>query len=372
MRRRLFLLLLAVPLVIAPSATSCNTTTPPQPRTVSAAEFGHLINSLSEEGGYFWSNNFISNETSYLHALQPLDAMRLRGGVYVGVGPNQNFTYIAQIRPSVAFVIDIRRQNLLEHLIFKWLTQKAGTRLEYLSLLTGRPVHQPPLTTELSLVEIVEIVENTPPDPEFARAVLQEMTESLRTWPQLELSTGDLQDIERIYFEFSRQGLDIKYDSWRSFFFPTLKEFLLETDLEGVQRNWLATAESYQFVRGMQRDNLIIPLVGDFAGDGVFRRLGRLLRASRDTVSAFYVSNVEFYLFRQRTWPRFVDNVRELPIDDRSSFIRAYANLHRPHPHMVDDHITVSLVQNIRVFLHNASEGRYRDLWDVVTLDYAH
>jgi hypothetical protein len=97
-----------------------------------------------------------------------------------------------------------------------------------------------------------------------------------------------------------------------------------------------------------------------------------MLRASGDTVSVFYVSNVEFYLFRQRTWHRFVENVRELPTDDRSSFIRAYANLHRPHPQMVDDHITVSLVQNMHAFLHNADEGRYRDLWDVVTLDYEH
>ena len=372
MRRHALLLLVAVPLLLSPSATSCNTARAPQPKTVSALEFGRLINSLSEEGGYFWSNNFISNETSYLHALQPLDAMRLRGGVYVGVGPNQNFTYIAQIRPSLAFVVDIRRQNLLEHLIFKWFTQKANTRLEYLSFLTGRPVHQPPLATDFSLVELVEIVESTAPDPEFARELLQEMTEALRTWPQLNLSTGDLQDLERIYFEFARQGLDIKYDSWRSFFFPTLKEFLLETDLEGVQRNWLATSDNYQFVRGMQRDNLIVPIVGDFAGDGTFRRLGRLLRASGDTVSTFYVSNVEFYLFRQRTWPQFVDNVRELPIDDRSSFIRAYANLHRPHPQMVDDHITVSLVQNMRAFLHNADEGHYRNLWDVVTFDYGH
>jgi hypothetical protein len=81
------------------------------------------------------------------------------------------------------------------------------------------------------------------------------------------------------------------------------------------------------------------------------------------------VSNVEFYLFRQRTWPRFVENVRHLPIDDRSVFIRAYANLHRPHPRMIGDHITVSLVQPIRPFLQNFARGRYRDLWDVVTLD---
>ena len=372
MLRRLLLLALAIPLLLSPSPPACRSARAPQPTTLSASEFGRLINGLSEEGGYFWSNNFISNETSYLHALQALDAMRLRGGVYVGVGPNQNFTYIAQILPRMAFIVDVRRQNMLEHLLFKLLTEKAENRVDYLSFLTGRPIHGPPHARDISLVEIVEIVDNSPPDPAFARQLLQEMTLTLRGWPDLNLSSSDLQDLERIYSEFTRQGLDIKYDSWRSFFFPTLKEFLLETDLEGVQRNWLARDESYQFVRSMQRSNLIVPVVGDFSGNGAFRRLGRFLRGNGDTVSAFYVSNVEFYLFRQRKWSQFVDNVKQLPIDDRSSFIRAYANLHRPHPQMVGDHITVSLVQNIQTFLDNAEEGRYRSLWDVVTLDYEH
>jgi hypothetical protein len=119
----------------------------------------------------------------------------------------------------------------------------------------------------------------------------------------------------------------------------------------------------------MQRENRIIPVVGDFAGELAFKRLGRFLESRGSTVSAFYVSNVEFYLFRQRKWDEFVENVRELPTDERSVFIRAYANLHRPHPRMVDDHITVSLVQNIHAFLRHAREGRYKTLWDVVTIE---
>jgi hypothetical protein len=180
----------------------------------------------------------------------------------------------------------------------------------------------------------------------------------------------DYHDIERIYWEFFRQGLEIKYDSWRSFFFPTLKEFLLETDLERRHRNWLASAETYQFVRDLQRRNLIVPAVGDFAGDYAFRRLGSILDIRGETVSAIYVSNVEFYLFRQRRWSRFVDNIRRLPVNEKSVFIRAYANLHRPHPQMVGTHITVTLVQNIERFLVNADRGIYRNLWDVVTTDY--
>jgi hypothetical protein len=119
----------------------------------------------------------------------------------------------------------------------------------------------------------------------------------------------------------------------------------------------------------MHRENRIIPVVGDFAGELAFKRLGRVLESRGSTVSAFYVSNVEFYLFRQRKWDDFVENVRELPTNEKSVFIRAYANLHRPHPRMVDDHITVSLVQNIHSFLRNARDGRYKTLWDVVTIE---
>ncbi len=367
MIRRLALLSLAFPLLLSSSASSCRQPQAASPDTISRGEFAHLILQLSEEGGYFWSDNYISNETSYLHPLTSLARLGIRDGVYVGVGPNQNFTYIANIQPRLAFVIDIRRDNMLEHLIFKVLTEKAETRQEYLSFLIGRPIHGPPLTENASLEEIVTSIEAASPDETFHREQLGEILETLHSWPELNLSPTDSHDIERIYREFFRQGLDIKYDSWRSFFFPTLKEFLLETDLEKKHRNWLATAESYRVVQTLQRANRIVPVVGDFAGDYAFRRLGSLLHARGETVSALYVSNVEFYLFRQRRWKRFVENVRHLPIDDRSVFIRAYANLHRPHPEMVGDHITVTLVQSIQKFLENVDRGVYVNLWDVVT-----
>jgi hypothetical protein len=68
-------------------------------------------------------------------------ARRGAGGVYLGVGPDQNFSYIAQARPSLAILIDVRRDNLLLHLLFKAIFAEARSRVDYLSLLTGR---QPP------------------------------------------------------------------------------------------------------------------------------------------------------------------------------------------------------------------------------------
>jgi hypothetical protein len=365
--RRIFPAFL-IPLALSRFTPSCATSSETTASSLTDVEFSRLIHQVSEEGGYFWSNNYISNETSYLHVLDELENLGVKGGVYIGVGPNQNFTYIAAIHPDLAFIVDIRRQNLLEHLLFKVLIEKSESREEYLSRLLGRP-----LSTRFSpttpLPEIVAAVEAAPPDETYFHEQSSVVEAELRGIAELALTEPDFGEIREIQGEFFRQGFEIKYDSWRSFFFPSLKEFMLETDLNGRHRNWLATVEGFEYVREMERSNRIVPIVGDFAGEQALRRLGRVIESKGATVSAFYLSNVEFYLFRQRKWPAFVDNVRELPTNDRSVFIRAYANLHRPHPKMVDDHITVTLVQSIHAFLKNARAGRYHSLWDVVTLE---
>jgi hypothetical protein len=368
MRDRFLALAFAVPLAVSALALSCTSTGVSAPTQITDGELARLVNQISEEPGYFWSNNYISNETSYLHVIDELEEMGITGGAYIGVGPNQNFTYIAATKPELAFIVDIRRQNLVEHLIFKVLISSSETREEYLSRLLARPLSTT-LAADASIVDIVANVESHPAESEFYEEQLSFIYAELARFEDLRLSQQDLVDVRLIYREFYRQGFDIKYDSWRSFFFPSLKEFVLETDLNGRHRNWLASHDTFDVVRTMQRENRIIPLVGDFAGEQALRRLGRLLESRGLTVSTFYVSNVEFYLFRQRKWPEFVENVDHLPTTESSVFIRAYANLHRPHPRMVGDHITVTLVQSIHSFLRNARAERYRNLWDVVTAD---
>ena len=361
-------LAIAIPAAFSSVTSSCLSSGGGEPESISDSEFGDLVTRLSEEGGYFWSNNYISNETSYLHVLDALDERRAEDGVYVGVGPNQNFTYIAALEPELAFIIDIRRQNMLEHLLFKLLTEDSETRDAYLSRLVARPLTEP-LARDATVTDIIAAIESTAPDESFYEKQLAFVLGELEDRPELGLTDQDRHDLELIYREFFRQGFEIKYDSWRSFFFPSLKDFILEMDLHGRHRNWLASDETYGRVRQMQLENRIIPIVGDFAGDQAFRRLGRLLESRRQIVTTFYVSNVEFYLFRQRKWSTFVENVQQLPTSESSVFIRAYANLHRPHPEMVDDHITVSLVQSIHTFLRSARDGRYQTLWDVVNAD---
>ena len=84
-----------------------------------AFNLGEVYKRLSEQAGYFDSDNLISNETSYLHALDDLRAMNVKGGAYIGVGPDQSFSYIAEIKPAIAVMIDIRRDAMLQHQIFR-------------------------------------------------------------------------------------------------------------------------------------------------------------------------------------------------------------------------------------------------------------
>src|SRR5688572_9276047 len=128
--------------------------------------FAGTIARLSEAPGYFDSDNLISNETSYLHAVSHLRSGRVSGGAYIGVGPDQNFSYIAAIKPSVAFMIDIRRDNLLMHLMFKALFQRSSNRFEYLARWTGRII--PPGVRAwdgVPIDSILNYVDSLPVDP---------------------------------------------------------------------------------------------------------------------------------------------------------------------------------------------------------------
>jgi len=68
--------------------------------------------------------------------------------------------------------------------------------------------------------------------------------------------------------------------------------------------------------------NLLIPVVGDFAGPRAIRSVGEYLRNHSSTVTAFYTSNVEQYLFQNDVWREFYANLATLPVNSKSVIIR--------------------------------------------------
>ena len=102
-------------------------------------------------------------------------------------------------------------------------------------------------------------------------------------------------------------------------------------------------------------------MVGDFGGPKAVREVGRYLSDHGATVTAFYLSNVERYLFdRRRSWRKFYDNVATLPYDENSLFIRAILN--RPASTLV------TLLAPIPKLLRAVDEGRVHDNQDVFSI----
>ena len=342
-------------------------------QALSATEFSRLFRDLSEEGGYFRSDNFTSNETSYLHVVDKLHELGATGGAYIGVGPEQNFTYIAKVRPRIAFIIDIRRQALIQHLMFKAIFHLAPTRVQYLSLLLSKPVpKEKALGPDASTNEILSVFSQAPSDDRAYTSNLAAIRKAIKEDFQVQLSDADQASLSYVYKNFHDDGLEIAYrmEGTRGGWFPTMKELIVQPDQHGKPGNFLAGREDYEVVRDLHRRNLIIPVVGDFAGKKALAAIGDYLRKNGLTVTAFYTSNVEQYLFQNGVFGGFAENVRKLPITEKSLFIRAVPNTRFTHPAQLPGHRTTTLLQQMTVFLKDFDGGRYQTYADMVMTHY--
>lgn len=347
------------PFVVSPSASATAATDAPS--------FGALVRSLSEPDGPFFSDNTISNETSYLQIAAALSTVP-PGGAYLGVGPEQNFTYLALTRPRVAFIVDIRRQNMVEHLLYKALFTQATSRSHFLALLLGRPfdpASDPGPGAPLDAV-IAHAEKTAPTEASFARAhdLLRATIE--RDFP---LDAGDKKTLEITHRTFFKGQLAIRFElkppSGRRY--PTLRELLTQEDPAGVKRGFLATEDGFRFVQTMEREGRVIPVVGDFAGDRALSGIAAYLVREKLSVSAFYVSNVEQYLLEHEPWTRWTRNVAALPRTPESVFIRAYLDQGKRHPMEIAGHRTATVLQHLSDLAERSSPKPYATFWDLTT-----
>jgi hypothetical protein len=297
----------------------------PLPERLSDREFWALSQALSEPEGFFPSDNLVSNESSFQAVIPALVDQAGRGGVYVGVGPEQNFTYIAALQPRLAFVVDIRAGNRQLHLMYKALFELAETRAEFIALLFSRPQPPglPPAASVADLFRTFAAVE--PSEADFGKN-LRAIRDHLVKKRWLPLSEDELAGIEYVYRQFFKFGPGITYSSTRFFRVGTGTTYALlmrSTDPEGVPRSFLATETNFQVMKQLHEANLVVPVVGNFAGPTSLRSLGEWLRARGAAVSAFYLSNVEDYLSRDGVWLDFCRNVAAMPLTARTTFIRS-------------------------------------------------
>jgi hypothetical protein len=355
---------LAAAALVCSLATAIGLSGQPAPPT-----FAALVARLSEPPGYFDSDNLISNERSYLQVVPALREAGSSGGAYVGVGPDQNFSYIAQVRPAIAFIIDIRRDNLLLHLLFKALFQLSTTRAGYLSLLVGRQV--PDDTDEWRQAGIGRIVahaEGAPLAPP-AIAALRARVDATIAGFGIPLSAEEVSIIDRFHRTFIERGVSLKFESigrTARAYYPTYRELLLETDRGGRRWSFLASEGDFQFVRALQQRDLVVPLTGDLAGPSAMGRIGALMKERGDRLSAIYTSNAELYISRGSGFDRFISNLSLLPHTNKSLVIRSIF----PGPYGAvaasPGYYSTSVVQRVDDLLEGAASGRFRGYGDLV------
>jgi hypothetical protein len=300
------------------------------PAQLSDKEFWKMITDFSESGGYFRSDNFLSNEAGYQYVIPALRRTIPAGGVYLGVGPEQNFTYIVGFEPKMAFVVDIRRQNMLEHLLYKALMESSPNRVEFLSRLMSRPRPES-LGTDSNPDALVRAFEGVHASPELFEENVRWVLDYLEEKKGFGLSTEDEDRIRYIYRAFFDSGVDLHYTfvgGYGGFIgMPTYGDLMTESDGRTHNWNFLASEDQYKKVQRLQKNNLIVPLVGDFAGPKAIRSVGEYLREHNAVLNVFYTSNVEQYLFQDdENWRHFYENVGTLPLDSSSTFLRYVLN----------------------------------------------
>jgi len=323
------------------------------PARLADTTFWRLMNEYSEPWGTFRSENFVSNETSLQWVIPDLVRRVAPGGVYLGVAPDQNFTYVGAVRPSIAFIVDIRHQNAMQHLMYKALIEASATRAEFLAKLFSRAPLQG-VDTASSAVQLFEALAKQPADSARYRDNFRAIVSRLTDVHKFALSDSERVSLGCVYAAFFTQGPDLTYNYASEcrnpgaygygmgggpmgpgpgggmgrfgFRMPTYQMMTTETDSAGTNWSYLGSEARYRALKSMEERNLIVPLTGNFAGPLALRAVGDWVRAHDAKVTTFYVSNVEQYLFQQGDEAqRFYENVATLPIDSTSTFVRSFA-----------------------------------------------
>jgi hypothetical protein len=312
------------------------------PSKLTDKEFWSLISDFSESDGTFHSENLVSNELRFQTIVPALLKQATPGRVYLGVGSEQNFTYIAATKPSMAFILDIRRGNLELHQIYKALIETSANRVEIVSKMFSRKAPTG-LSASSTAAEIFAAFERVAPSQALFYENLKAIKSQLTSKHGFGLSNGDLDGVGYVYRNWFDAGPDIQYElttgggrggrggqggtgrGGRGGIggLPTYADLMTADDGTGTNRSYLANDENFKVLKDLHTRNLVLPVVGNFAGPKALRAIAGYLKQKSAVVSVFYASNVEQYLREDGIWGTFCASAALLPIDASSTFIRS-------------------------------------------------
>lgn len=320
--------------------------------------FGSVVRALSEPETGPAADNLVSNEDSYPRIAADVAQRRPVDGVYVGVGPDQNFTILAHAAPRLAFVLDYRRRNLLLHLVHKALFSLSENRVAYLSRLTARrPTGLPadPDADQLVAAFSAARFERRRLDAAIAEAaaVLQ---------PLDVVAASEWDAVATIQAKLAGPGMNARFLALPMY--PTLGRLVKTRDRRGAAAHLLANEDRYRLVRHLQRNDLVIPLVGDFGRPHGLDKLSDWLKAHRLRVGLLYISDVEFFLIRAGRLRDYADNLTSLPWADGALIART-STREIAHSERFPGDSSTTIVRSVASFLEGVAAGKVATVDDL-------
>jgi hypothetical protein len=216
----------------------------------------------------------------------------------------------------------------------------------------------------MPVADLLDVFARVRGDEALYRRNLAAVKSWLTSRHHFKLHSEDFEGIEYVYTAFQAAGPMLSYNSVRPQRqrYPTYGELQRETDGQGQPRGYLASEANFRWLKRFEERNLLVPLVGDFAGPKAIRAIGAYLKRHGATVTAFYTSNVENYLFQNGVWDEFARNVATLPLDGSSTFIRACFDACPSVP----GSRSTTLLDSMPGLLKDFSQGKVRSYWDVL------
>ena len=262
-KRVLFSLIgsIAIVLLLVPTSSF---TVRPAAESLSARitdqEFWRLISDFSEPNGFFRSDNLLSNELWFQYVIPDLTKTAKAGRVYLGVGPEQNFTYITALKPKMVFIFDIRRGNLDLQLMYKALFELSSDRADFVSRLFSR-LRPDGLSSSSTAQRIFAAYRNAESSEAYYDENFKAIKDVLMTKHHWPISDADLEGIDYVYRHFYQFGPRINYNSslntgiggFGGFGRTTYADLMSTDDGQGQARSYLASEENFASSKNSKR-----------------------------------------------------------------------------------------------------------------------
>lgn len=316
------------------------------------ASWSDLVRTLSEPETGPPGDNLVSNEDSYLRVCGEVARLVPQGGVYLGVGPEQNFSLMACGTFEQSFLIDYRRRNLLVHAVYKALFRLSEDRFRFLERLTAR--------TRGADGDLAAFAD-PPMDRKRLEATIAEVRRTLE--PESLFQADDWEPIATIQKRLAGPGLNARFLGLPGY--STLARMIQTRDRDGHLAHVFARKDRYERIRDWQIADRIVPVVGNFAAKaGAIQRIGDFMRSRSLAVAMIYVSDVEFFLVRNGGFAAYVENLENLPRLGGAVIVRTSTRpLH--HPDRVAGDAATTIVRDLAEFLEKSRRRLIRTVDDL-------